>query len=167
EGKAALPLLIEMLSDKDEWFARTAAIQLENMGPAAKPAVPALLLILKDFGRANLQEAASALGKIAPGEKTVVAALISLMSPRNGIEIRHTGVMGIAQMGEAGKEGSTAIIAVLQVKGDTDSLGDGPQLAISITSARLTAALVLGKMGKSAPKEAVPALIQVMLDEKS
>ena len=69
DGKPAIPLLLELLQDRDERVRFLAASVLGGIGPDAGSAVPALTDLLKDESRAVRRVAGKALRKIEAEKK--------------------------------------------------------------------------------------------------
>lgn len=75
EAKAAVPVLTELLTHKEQSTRYNAASALGKIGPEAKAAVPALTDLLKDQSIFNRGAAAEALGKIGPEAKAAKNAM--------------------------------------------------------------------------------------------
>jgi hypothetical protein len=69
DGKPAIPILLELLQDRDERVRFLAASVLGGIGPDAGSAVPALTDLLNDESRAVRRVAAKALKKIEAEKK--------------------------------------------------------------------------------------------------
>jgi hypothetical protein len=69
DGKPAIPVLLELLQDRDERVRFLAASVLGGIGPDAGSAVPVLTDLLKDESRAVRRIAAKALKKIETQKK--------------------------------------------------------------------------------------------------
>jgi HEAT repeat protein len=76
--KTAIPVLIELLGDKEAIMRIKAAWVLHDIGPEAKAAVPALIKLLRDKDPEAQMAAASALGKMGPAAREAVSALTRL-----------------------------------------------------------------------------------------
>ena len=74
-GSGAIAPLAEALADTDVSVRVSAAMALDNMGPAAAPAVPALIKALRDPDAKVRPWAARALGSIGPAAEAAVPAL--------------------------------------------------------------------------------------------
>jgi hypothetical protein len=95
-GKEAVPVLVELVKEKDLWVRTLAMRSLARIGPEAREAVPALIAVLDDnravdpFDEPGVglgtdwavwpvyREAAEALGAIGPDAKAAVPVLIEL-----------------------------------------------------------------------------------------
>jgi HEAT repeat protein len=66
DGKPAIPVLLELLQDRDERVRFLATSVLGGIGPDAESAIPALTDLLNDKSRAVRRVAAKALKKIVP-----------------------------------------------------------------------------------------------------
>jgi HEAT repeat protein len=69
DGKPAIPVLLELLQDRDERVRFLAASVLGGIGPDAESAVPGLTDLLMDESRAVRRVAAKALKKIETEKK--------------------------------------------------------------------------------------------------
>ena len=84
EAKEAVPKLIEILADEDEygWVRHKTLGALANIGPEPG-VVEALTDVLTGETPGDQTEAAKALGKLGPGAKEAVPALIEALSVRD------------------------------------------------------------------------------------
>ena len=149
--RAAVPVLIQALSDRDPAIREQAAFVLADIGEAAKAAVPHLIQILHQHPESSISgSAAYALEKIG------TAAVPDLIQALNDEDpsLRNTAVEMLARLrGEA----QAAIPQLVQALSDED-----PVISSS-------AAIALGKIAEAAPgslaamaKKAVPPLVQMM-----
>jgi hypothetical protein len=90
-GVEAVPALIEVLGNENDWARRVAATMLGEIGPEAAEAVPALVDALDDDVRPVRFEAAVALGNIGPAARGAVPALIQILRNEDG-ELREVAV---------------------------------------------------------------------------
>jgi HEAT repeat protein len=82
--KEAVPPLIELLKDQDEFVRESGAAALEKIGPDAKAAKPALVLALKDKGLLVRFFAALALVEIDPTTAEAINPLEEVLSQKSG-----------------------------------------------------------------------------------
>jgi HEAT repeat protein len=75
-GPAAIPEVVEGLSDPDEIVRLRAVEVLAQLGPDAAPAIPALAAALEDSEAIVRERAAAALGAIGPSAATASLALV-------------------------------------------------------------------------------------------
>ena len=78
----AVPLLTDLLKDRDSTVRSSAAYALGEFGPEARAAIPALMELLKDKD-ASRAAAASALGDIGPEASAATPAIIELLNDEN------------------------------------------------------------------------------------
>jgi HEAT repeat protein len=64
EGKSAIPVLTDLLQDKEVRIRLAAARALGSMGPEAKAAIPVLTELLRDKDEGVRQNAADALKRL-------------------------------------------------------------------------------------------------------
>jgi HEAT repeat protein len=146
EGKAAVPVLIQALKDKDEVVHSRAAGALGKIGPGAKAAAPALIATLKDKDRDSITRAnaALALGKIGAEAKTVVPVLTEALADKD----EYVRAKAVEALGDIGPEARDAIPALRQAfKKNKGNIFIAP----GIVSA-------WGRIGKPAVPELIDAL---------
>src|SRR5262249_17312174 len=78
KGKAAIPLLLPMLTDKADDEKIYACNALQAIGPEGKEAVPALIPFLNDSSEGVQGAAAAALGKMGPAAKAAIPTLLKM-----------------------------------------------------------------------------------------
>jgi HEAT repeat protein len=162
-GRPAVPALIELLKQKDEFLRAFAAITLGRMGPPAEDAVPVLveLINIKESKENNQKKGGgysggtvvtispmvggtyvAALGGIGPKAKSAVPTLIE--AAKEPVPMRLIAIDAIAGVGPEAAAAVPLLIGFLEDK-------DFP--------VRMQAARALAKIGPPAAKQAVPALI--------
>jgi len=131
---------------------RSAAINLNNMGPGAANAVPALIAVLKD-GDADVRwAAAKALGNIGPASQPAIHDLIGALKDSND-KVRAAAAAALGGIGADPELSAPALIEALKDKSDY---------------VRKAAAEALGKNKPGASANTiVPALTAALRDESS
>jgi HEAT repeat protein len=117
KNEAALPRLVEALTDKAARVRKRAAECLGDLGPRGKPAGAVLLKALKDPDVAVSWAAIDALGQIGPGAAAAVPGLVEALN--------DAGTRGAAAdaLGQIGREARAAVPALEKVlKGDDGSV---------------------------------------------
>lgn len=118
--KEAVPVLIALLSSRNEWAPKSAASALGDMGVAALPAVPNIIDLLQSKADVDTREkAAEALGHIGP--KAAATAVPALMKAAEGDQwpkVRKASLEALGEMGPAAKEAIPVLRAALK---DPDS----------------------------------------------
>jgi len=79
-AKSAVPVLINLLDDKDEDIRKTAARALGSIGAEAQDAIPSLITHLSDPSQDVRVSSAEALGNIPPKSVQEVPALLKVLS---------------------------------------------------------------------------------------
>jgi HEAT repeat protein len=79
-ARAAVPVLIDMLEDRDPEFRIFAAYYLGQVGPSAKAAVPRLIAMLQDKKSAVRSAALDGLRGIGPGAAAAIPRLLQLLA---------------------------------------------------------------------------------------
>ena len=142
KSDAAVPWLIPLLEDSDEYARGGAAYVLGEIG--SKTVIPRLIPLLEDSDSYVRSNAAEALGKV--GSETAVPGLIPLLE--NSDKYVHT--IAAKALGKIGSE--TAVPGLIPLLEDSDSY------------VRKIAAEALGKIGS---ETAVPGLIPLLEDSDS
>jgi HEAT repeat protein len=179
-GKAAVPALIERLSDSDGTIRLHSAIALGNMGSGAKEAVPYLKPFLQDKRHTVRVYVANALWKIEHDAKLVLPVL------EQGIQEDAAPFRWAAAafIGELGSEAERAAPSVEKATHASDketaslavqSLAQIRPKAVPIIieilkkdpdpGMRISAAYALGRLGPAAV-ESVPTLIKSLDDQE-
>ncbi len=163
-GKAALPLLIEMLKEKPTTtrellsFTRMdAAIAVGRIGPAAEAAVPALAGALQDLRPWVRGQAALALGQIGPAGKAALPDLRRVLKDRER-EVRACAAIALWRLERRAKELLPVLIEALQGKDKED-----PRRVEAWTVREIVDAL--GEIGREA-EGAAAALVPLLKEEK-
>src|SRR5262245_517276 len=141
-GPAAVPALVEMLKNEQEWPRERAAWTLGSIGPSA---VPELLRLLNDKNPAYRLAAADTLGQIKPPVDAQVAPLIGLLNDYVS-EVREKAMWSLGYIGSTGAPAVPALRTILR-EGDLRS--------------RRVAADALCFIGPAA-KDAIPDLIALL-----
>jgi HEAT repeat protein len=99
--KEAVPPLIELLKDQDEFVRESGAAALEKIGPDAKTARPALVHALKDKGMLVRFFAALALVEIDPTTVEAVDPLVEVLNQKSGRAqwFRHQAAEALRKIG--------------------------------------------------------------------
>jgi HEAT repeat protein len=99
--KEAVPPLIELLKDHDEFVRESGAAALEKIGPDAKTARPALVHALKDKGMLVRFFAALALVEIDPTTGEAVNPLVEVLNQKSGRAqwFRHQAAEALRKIG--------------------------------------------------------------------
>lgn len=111
----AIPALIQVLEDEDEYVRSSAVFALGEIGPQPG-VVPALLEALGDEDGFVRGTAAEALGKIGP-EEGVVSALMQAVGDEDAY-VRQTAVLALKRIGSGAAAAVPALIQALQDKSD-------------------------------------------------
>ena len=145
EGKAAVPVLVEMMRDPVFAIHHSAADSLKALGV---PAIPALLLECKSEDLRLRCRAALVLGAYRAAASDVVPALAGLLKDKEP-DARLTAAIALKDLGEQAKD---AVPRLIESLADEDG------------RVRKAAAEALGAIGPAA-KEAIPALEHLKNDE--
>lgn len=176
-ARAAIPALVERLSDKDFTIRLHAAIALGNIGPAALEAKPLLLPRLSDESHTVRSYVANAVWKISQDTNAVLPVLEKAVK-ETGAKFRWATVVFLGEMGPAAERAiplleeaarspdlevaSLALQSLAQISPQTL-----PFVATFVEHAspdlRLSAIAALGRHGPSA-KDAVPLLVKALAD---
>lgn len=151
KAKAAVPTLIEALTDDDDQTVRiSASLALVDVGEAAIPALTECLMHDEEFVRAS---ASRALGDIGPAAKSAGQALVDLLvDEKQPSEVRSSSFVALVKIQPGRDVTQRAIPTLISV------------LQKGRRGARLQAAWALGQLG-SLSKEAIPALQEAAKDE--
>lgn len=151
-GVPALLKLMDRGDNEADWYAIDA---LGSLGPKASAAAPALAALTRD--RRSRYEAVHALVQIDPKHEAICPALIDLLladRPEYGDFNDNTWV--IATLGEMGPQAASAVPALARVLEASDR-----------SSVQSEAMKALGRIGPSAPKEALAALVRAFKDKRA
>ncbi len=160
EGKAAVPILIELLRQPTRWFlddARMdAAISLGRIGAKAGAAVPGLTTLLDDELPWVRPQAATALGRIGAKAKSAVPRLKSALRDRD-LENRACSAIALWRITGATADALPVLLDILRQERDLD--------LDKIKGYNVKAIIdALGEMGSEA-KRAIP-ILRSLNDEK-
>ena len=182
-AREAVPIVIDVLTDRQAHMRWQAAGALGNIGRAARQAVPALIRSSKDAEFTMRLATLSALKKIAPEEERVLSAFTAALGDRRK-EVQFLAAEQLLEKGprtrawldtvvglSRGPEASDrwAAIEILRKSGPAilDAL---PAMVERLNDdnnrVRALAAIVLGEVGPPA-RAAVPALTKALGDEYS
>ena len=142
KNKAAIPILVEALTDKAGKVRKRAAECLGDLGPSGKSAVAALIKMLKDSDPAVTWAAIDALGQIGPAAEAAVPGLIEALADTS---TRGAAVDALGQIGRSARQAIAALEKI--VKGDD-------------VSARWAAASALVRIGGPGLKTGVRYLLE-------
>ncbi|MDX9708496.1 MAG: HEAT repeat domain-containing protein [Trichloromonas sp.] len=146
-GLAAVPSLVEKLSDVNEVVRECAAEALGKIGPAASMAIPALMKALGDEAGEVQRSSACAIGKIDRAGNNALPLLFKALIDSEKA-IRSGAALAV------GKIGPTAIDAIPNL---IDALSDDE------FEVRMSAAEALREIGPVTP-EVIPALVTTLQD---
>ena len=184
-GAAALPTLMAALEEKNHNASRFAIRALESMGSDARSAVPALLKAMKNEDVKTRELTIEAVRMIDSRARGFVPALIEALKDEDA-HIRYLAAIRLRERGTV-EDAKPAIPALLEALRDKESnmraealvtlnsVGAGKE-GVSAVSRLLqdendqVFALALEYLGRLKPeeiKEAIPALIMVLKDEKN
>ena len=174
--KSTLPLLTETLKDKSGYVRLTTVLVLSEIGDSS--VIPVLTEILNDKDSGVKKYIIKTLGKI--GKSSVVPLFIKLLkSGKLEFQDRDEVITTLGEIGPEAKGAVPVLIGLLNNEDDeyaVDALGKiGDHSAIPVLIKKLKswnwrvqakAAEALGKIGPDA-KDAIPALIEILLNDKS
>jgi HEAT repeat protein len=146
----ALPILVTVLREGGP-YADWAGTTLVRLGPDARPAVPDLLRALKDENRAARLRAASALAVIDPASAAPAAPTLAEALTGENKNDQLTAAVAAGRIGPAARAAIPGLRAAL-----ADTFG----------TIRLAAADALVKIDRAEAKVAVPALVEMVEDDK-
>ena len=144
EAGTAVPALTAKLQDKSPKVRAYAAYALGRIGEAAKPAVPALVTAVKDPEATVRREAVKAVRAIKPGPEVVIPLAVEMFKSAQPAEL----VPALQSIAESGEKGLPVLVE-----------------SFKHPEARYWACLLLSELGPRG-KEAVPAAIEVLKDER-
>ena len=188
QDPAAIPILVELLRDRNDRVRWRAADLLRNLGPKAEPAIPALVVALKDKKYRVQCSAANALGSIGPGAVKAVPGLIKALGDAEGV-VRSSAADALGQIGPTAAESVSALTKALndEEEGVRVAAAGGlwkitadhqtvMQILLSVlkNGGRTMTALdhqeaaveVLGLMGPKRP-EVIPALVKALQNREA
>jgi HEAT repeat protein len=139
-----VPLLADLLGDREASTRALAALTLARLGTRSRPAVPSLIAALKDEGDDARLYAAYALAQIGPGAKMAVPQLIITVGNSGG-DLRLMALQALSAVGPDAAAATPKLIEAL--KDDNEDV-------------RLSALEALARIGPGA-KEAVGAVVAV------
>jgi HEAT repeat protein len=183
DAAETVPLLRDVLSDKDEDLRARSAAALGLIGSAARPAVPDLLQALKDRSPRVRAEAAYSLGRVGPGPGVTSGLLEALHDESE--DVRRWAANSLGQLRPPDKEVIPALARVLGEDASPGARGQAAQALVRIGAAaraaipdflrtlekdqdsavRLQAAQALAALGP-VPKDRVDALVACLEQEK-
>ena len=150
----AIPILIQVLEDKNDDMHAIAALALGNISSADENVIQALIAALKDEDWRVRINAAEALGKIGPAAKQAIPALVALLKnwDREKNNQSYSYLLSVAEdsLASIGPPAIPALIEALKFDSPYNGINLLPQ-----------ASRVLIKIGLPA----VPALIKALKDE--
>lgn len=147
-GIDGVPVIMDMLSDKDARVRSSAARALGNIGSEAKRALPALVNAFGDQDESVYRTAEDALNKIGPATKEAVPELIKLLGHENS-RVRSGAINVLANIEP---EKTAAVPALVKALSNKDK------------RIRASSAKALRALGAAA-SSAVPTLIKAVADE--
>jgi HEAT repeat protein len=151
-AKAAIPALIEVFTNDEDWGNRTnAASALTRMGPDAVP--PLVEVLTKDSHADTRRAVANVLGSMGPGAKAAVPALIQVLSNDPDANLRGVVTHVLGNIGPDAKAAVPALIQILSKDADEYERG--------------VAAAALGNIGREVNAAAILALISSLTKDDS
>jgi hypothetical protein len=180
-ARDAVPVLVEVLADRQSYLRSQAAEILGNLGTAATPAVPALIRSSRDKDFLLRTTALNALRKIAPGDERVLTAFAAALGAQHK-EVRFLAVEHFLARGRPTKAWLDAVVGLLTEPEASDRwraievLRKSPSAildALPVLIGRLNdennrvrarAAMALGEAGPLA-QAAAPALTKALADD--
>jgi len=118
EAKPAIPILIGLLHETNEWVRIAAATALGSLGPAAHDAVPALMTCLNDPDAGVRLSAASGLGQIHQNSEQVIQILIKQAEGRDA----NTRWAAVESLGQFGAQAKPAVPILVGFLNDSDEM---------------------------------------------
>jgi HEAT repeat protein len=176
-AKAAIPDLIERLSDKDGTIRLHSAIALGNMGPDAKSALPFLEAFLHSESHTVRVYTAAAVWKITQQTEPSLSILEAGLEQTNAA-FRWAAATFLGEMGPAARpaipllaeavHASDKEVASLSVQALADIGAESLPILTNVLAdpdpaMRISAAVALGKLGPKA-REAAPLLTNLLKD---
>ncbi len=178
DAKTVVPVLLQLMKDKDGKYRHVAAQLLERLGPEAKEVVPSLIAALSD--RRLRLSAAHALGGIGPEAKAAVPALTGVLKDDEGmmriraaqaiLRMTTTHAEARATLDAAVKEPTLKVEAESALKNSSPPLTDAEILKLlnahkekAYDKKRIV--LYLLKRGVR-DRQMVPALIHLLVRER-
>ena len=149
-GPAAVPLLIDALSDEDQGVRRFVAGALATIGPDAKAALPQLTKLLESENPNLRTEAACAVWRIAKQKEPTVSVLIDVVKQGK----YDSNVYAARALGEIGADAEAAIPVLIEIVKGSGKFEHGGGVQSFATDA-------LGKIGLQ-PETVVPVLIEAL-----
>ncbi|MEN6449155.1 MAG: HEAT repeat domain-containing protein [Thermoguttaceae bacterium] len=116
EARTAVPILTELLRDKNRRIRLSAASALADIDPKAEVTMPVLVELLADGDQGVRSCAAEATGKFGPMARTATPALIGLLTDRDA-DVRCSAA---GALGKIGPEAKTATPALNRLLHDED-----------------------------------------------
>jgi HEAT repeat protein len=147
EAKSAVPMLAELVRDRDSAIRLKAVKSLAEIGIVAESAVPDLTVALSDADPQIRGEAATALGKIGEGAKSAVPALVATLNDSK-LAVRLKVIYALSNLGADAKPAVPDLTQALSA----------PQKEV-----RVGAIVALGKLGPES-KKSVKILAQLLTD---
>lgn len=141
----AVPVLAEMIVDKDMRVRRNAVRALVHIHPGPKIGLPLYVKALQSADPGTVAEVIATAAEL--GDKVVPGAMAALKEPK----ARYWALLLLADVGPAAKPAVSDVAALLSNEE---------------VEVQMQAAMTLGQIGPDS-KEAVPALIKLLSDEKS
>lgn len=177
-GKAAVPGLAEVLSDKEPFLRSRAAEALGRIGPEAASSAAALIGLLRDDDADTRTRAGAALVSIRPASEELAKPFGTVLKDKN----EACRVLAIATLAGIGWEAKVSVPLLSEALRDDSAdvrsaaaqglgkFGADAESAVPLLAAclkdlqvRQAAAEALGKIGPAAGK-AVPALSKLIID---
>jgi HEAT repeat protein len=113
EDPASIPVMAELLHDKDETVRQHAAQSLSTIAPLAREVLPDILASSRDADRSVRMYAALSLGSIRPLGDDTIKPLVEALRDQE-VCVRIGAAEGLARMGPGARSSIPALRAALQ-----------------------------------------------------
>jgi HEAT repeats len=122
EAKPAVPALVRLLTDQDQYVRSAAIMTLGSLGPVASEAVPGLITCLRDPDPGVRYDAASTLGDIHQMPERAVPALVECLKEyrANGKDADIVPV-ALRSLGQFGAQARPVVAILRELLNDPDA----------------------------------------------
>lgn len=153
DAKPAIPILIELLRDQDEYIRASAAEALSRIGAEPKVIVPLLIELLGDSSENVRYSAVNAIGEVGPEAAVAAPALVELIKRHDEV-VRRGGIANTLK--EIKADGQLVVPALISLLKDSNQE----------TYYRSSIIETLAEVGPEA-KQAIPILIESLNDKEN